>query len=197
MHSITTVPRYYHAILWEYCQFTDPYEVLPMNTALCSCRSWLMTCVLLGNMGNCLLCASTLTGACPALGNSMPGFLSRRKKGEPGLNLFAGGGSGSWGMICRRRAALWIRLTHREGLIKKERRKTDNRGVSRCSCLHHPCAHVALLAARTDDVAAPHGASLTIVFMFIFLYHDMCLLMWLRIFFKDFMTLFEEKSLIL
>lgn len=74
-------------------------------------------------MGSCFRCASTLTGACPALGNSMPGFLSRRKKGEPGLNLFAGGGSGSWGMIRRRRAAPWIRLTHREELnsfIKKD-----------------------------------------------------------------------------
>lgn len=54
---------------------------------------------------------------------------------------------------------------------------------------------LSLLAARTDDVAAPHGASLAIVFIFIFLYHDMCLLMWLRIQIRYFITLFEEKKL--
>lgn len=81
-------------------------------------------------MGSCFRCASTLTGACPALGSSMPGFLSRRKKGEPGLNLFAGGGSGSWGMIRRRRAAPWIRLTHREGLISFIKKDGQHRSLA-------------------------------------------------------------------
>jgi len=101
------------------------------------------------------LCPARVNGQLSPLSVHADGRVSRSGQQHAGLLIQAEEGGARLKSLRRRRVGVVghdlqeTRGTgnpshsHREGLIERERRKTDSRRVSRCSCLHHPLAHVA------------------------------------------------------